>query len=384
HHQLRPGRVRGGAGVRDGVVLGRVPAPVRGGRGSHSAPVDAAAGAVREGGAGEPAAPDGRAAARHRHHRVEPVHPVLAAAVLDTARSAVPAHLLAQPDPGRRGGLLGGRGDERPLREHRDPGPPALHLPDEAGLGHAGGGPEPDAGVGAGHQRVAAGGHHLHAERGVDGRGRDPDRARLPREVRHRDRARPQGLLRGVHRRFQPDPGRPARRPARGRGRDLRGRLHLELLPRRVRPDHPHRRAPLEARGDLGREGGVVVVTARRLGLLAVVAICALLPLGLEQYKLYVASLTLVYVILAIRLNLTLGYAGQISLAHAAFMAFGSYAVAILGQRGVPFEVGLVVGAVAAFGSGLVVGFPALKVKHHYLAMVTVGFNIILFLVIRN
>jgi branched-chain amino acid transport system permease protein len=128
----------------------------------------------------------------------------------------------------------------------------------------------------------------------------------------------------------------------------------------------------------------MVVVSGRRLGLLAALAAGALLPAALEQYKLYVASLTLVYLTLAIGLNLTLGYAGQISLAHAAFMAFGSYAVAILGQHGVPFEVGLVIGAVVAFGWGLVVGFPALKVKHHYLAMVTLGFNIIVFLVIRN
>ncbi|MGH7266293.1 MAG: branched-chain amino acid ABC transporter permease [Candidatus Rokuibacteriota bacterium] len=110
----------------------------------------------------------------------------------------------------------------------------------------------------------------------------------------------------------------------------------------------------------------------------------ALLPLAFEQYKLYVASLTLVYLILAIGLNLTLGYAGQISLAHAAFMALGSYAVAILVPRGLPFELGVVVGAALGFVWGLVVGFPALKVKHHYLAMVTVGFNIIVFLVLRN
>jgi branched-chain amino acid transport system permease protein len=121
-----------------------------------------------------------------------------------------------------------------------------------------------------------------------------------------------------------------------------------------------------------------------RVAPLAAVAIAALIPLALEQYKLYVASLTLVYLILAIGLNLTLGYAGQISLAHAAFMSFGSYAVAILGQRGWPFEVGLVVGAALGFGWGLIVGFPALKVKHHYLAMVTLGFNIIVFLVLRN
>ena len=122
----------------------------------------------------------------------------------------------------------------------------------------------------------------------------------------------------------------------------------------------------------------------RRLLAAGALGLCALAPLAFEQYKLYVASLTLVYLILAIGLNLTLGYAGQISLAHAAFMAFGSYAVGILGQHGLPFELGLVVGTVLAFVSGLVVGFPALKVKHHYLAMVTLGFNVIVFLVLRN
>jgi branched-chain amino acid transport system permease protein len=127
-----------------------------------------------------------------------------------------------------------------------------------------------------------------------------------------------------------------------------------------------------------------VVVVTRRLLPLGALGLGALLPLAFEQYKLYVASLTLVYLILAIGLNLTLGYAGQISLAHAAFMAFGSYAVAILGPRGLPFELGLALGAALGFGWGLVVGFPALKVKHHYLAMVTLGFTIIVFLVLRN
>src|SRR5207245_8560998 len=112
----------------------------------------------------------------------------------------------------------------------------------------------------------------------------------------------------------------------------------------RVRAADSPRGASLEARGPLGREGRVGVVIRRFLPL-GVLVFCALLPLAFEQYKLYVASLTLVYLILAIGLNLTLGYAGQISLAHAAFMALGSYAVAILGQRGLPFEVGLAVGA---------------------------------------
>ena len=122
----------------------------------------------------------------------------------------------------------------------------------------------------------------------------------------------------------------------------------------------------------------------RRLLPVGLLVLLALLPLGFEQYKLYVASLTLVYLVMAIGLNLTLGYAGQISLAHGAFMAFGAYAVAILGQRGLPFELGLGLGAALGFGWGLLVGFPALKVKHHFLAMVTLGFNIMVFLVLRN
>ena len=122
----------------------------------------------------------------------------------------------------------------------------------------------------------------------------------------------------------------------------------------------------------------------RRLLPVGVLALLALLPLGFEQYKLYVASLTLVYLVMAIGLNLTLGYAGQISLAHGAFMAFGAYAVAIPGQRGLPFELGVALGAALGFGWGLLVGFPALKVKHHFLAMVTLGFNIMVFLALRN
>lgn len=116
------------------------------------------------------------------------------------------------------------------------------------------------------------------------------------------------------------------------------------------------------------------------------VVLCALLilPLGLEQYKLFVGSLVMVYVIAAIGLNLTLVYAGQISLAHAAILAFGAYAVAILQPWGVPFELCLLIGATISFVFRLLIGFPALRIKHHFLAMVTTGFTIIVFLCLRN
>jgi branched-chain amino acid transport system permease protein len=122
----------------------------------------------------------------------------------------------------------------------------------------------------------------------------------------------------------------------------------------------------------------------RRFVPLAVLCVLLVLPLGLEQYKLFVGSLVLVYIIAAIGLNLTLGYAGQISLAHAAFLAFGAYAVALLQPLGIPFELCLLIGAAVAFVFGLLIGFPALRVKHHYLAMVTIGFTIIVFLCLRN
>ena len=110
----------------------------------------------------------------------------------------------------------------------------------------------------------------------------------------------------------------------------------------------------------------------------------ACLPLAFPDYPLYVASLTLIYALAAIGLNLTLGYAGQTSLAHGAFMGIGAYTLTLLAARGLPFFLGLATGGMLAFACGLLLGYPALKVKHHYLAMVTMGFNIIIFLVVRN
>jgi branched-chain amino acid transport system permease protein len=108
------------------------------------------------------------------------------------------------------------------------------------------------------------------------------------------------------------------------------------------------------------------------------------LPLLLPDYPLYVATLTLVYSLAALGLNLTLGYAGQVSLAQGAFIGIGAYGVALLTARGAPFLLALAAGGILAFACGLLLGYPALKVKHHYLAMVTMGFNIIAFLLMRN
>ncbi|HWD16768.1 MAG TPA: branched-chain amino acid ABC transporter permease [Casimicrobiaceae bacterium] len=125
--------------------------------------------------------------------------------------------------------------------------------------------------------------------------------------------------------------------------------------------------------------------TRVRLALLAVVAIAfAALPLGLKSYGTYLCSLFCVYLMATFGLNLTVGYAGQMSLGQAAFLGIGAYIAAIGMKAGLPFFVMLPIAALACFAIGLALGFPALRVQHHYLAFATLGFNVLVFLVLRN
>ena len=72
------------------------------------------------------------------------------------------------------------------------------------------------------------------------------------------------------------------------------------------------------------------------------------------------------------------------SLGQAAFLGIGAYQAAILLKLGWPFFAVVGIAAVACFVVGLVLGFPALRVQHHYLAFATLGFNVLVFLAMRN
>ena len=125
----------------------------------------------------------------------------------------------------------------------------------------------------------------------------------------------------------------------------------------------------------------------KRLPLLAGLALCAvllLLPPLLKNYGLYLLSYWLVFVIATMGLNLTIGYAGQKSLGHAAFFGIGAYTVAILMQAGFSFWIGLPLAMLGCFVIGLALGFPALRVQTIYLAFATLGFNTAIWLVMRN
>jgi branched-chain amino acid transport system permease protein len=118
---------------------------------------------------------------------------------------------------------------------------------------------------------------------------------------------------------------------------------------------------------------------------LAIVVIAfAILPVFLKSYGVYLCTLFCVYLMATFGLNLTVGYAGQMSLGQAAFLGIGAYIAAIGMKAGLPFYVMLPVAAVVCFAIGLTLGFPALRVQHHYLAFATLGFNVLAFLVMRN
>jgi branched-chain amino acid transport system permease protein len=120
--------------------------------------------------------------------------------------------------------------------------------------------------------------------------------------------------------------------------------------------------------------------------ILVLVAVAALVvaPLGQGNYIIYVLTSWLVMSIAAMGLNLTLGYAGQVSLAQAAFMGIGAYTSALLTMSGVHWIIAAPVAMIVCFLVGLVLGYPALRVQHHFLAFVTLAFNTLVFLVLRN
>jgi branched-chain amino acid transport system permease protein len=108
------------------------------------------------------------------------------------------------------------------------------------------------------------------------------------------------------------------------------------------------------------------------------------LPFYLMPYGIYLISMWAVLTIAAIGLNLTIGYAGQVSLAQGAFVGIGAYTVALMTQAGIPYPLAFVAAGVLCFAIGWLLGYPALRVQHHYLAFVTLAFTTLVFLFLRN
>ena len=117
---------------------------------------------------------------------------------------------------------------------------------------------------------------------------------------------------------------------------------------------------------------------------LLLLGVFGLVPGFLKNHGIHIFTTWLVFTIATMGLNLTVGYAGQKSLGHAAFFGIGAYTVAIMLKAGLSFWLALPSAALICFFTGLALGFPALRVQTIYLAFATLGFNTAIWLVMRN
>jgi branched-chain amino acid transport system permease protein len=110
-------------------------------------------------------------------------------------------------------------------------------------------------------------------------------------------------------------------------------------------------------------------------GILVLLALGFLLPLALPEYYLYLGNTLMMYAILALGLDLLLGWSGQFAFAHIAFFGIGIYASALLQMRlGVPFIAGVPIAAGLAGLVGLLIAIPATRLRTVYLALATYAF----------
>lgn len=113
----------------------------------------------------------------------------------------------------------------------------------------------------------------------------------------------------------------------------------------------------------------------QRLAALAILAAVLLaLPVALNNYTQFVVNTMLVYSLVALGFNVIIGYLGQLAFASAAFFGVGAYATGLaMARLGLPFPIAIVAGAAAGALIGALVGLPALRVRGHYLAIITLA-----------
>jgi branched-chain amino acid transport system permease protein len=122
------------------------------------------------------------------------------------------------------------------------------------------------------------------------------------------------------------------------------------------------------------------------LSLLILAGVILALPLGLgNSYYLNVLVFVGIYSLITIGLSLLMGYAGQISLGQAAFFGLGAYTSGVLSAKfGISPWLALLAAIFVTGGIAFLIGAPALKLKGHYLAMATLAFGYIVFIVFNQ
>lgn len=142
---------------------------------------------------------------------------------------------------------------------------------------------------------------------------------------------------------------------------------------------------PLPAGTGAAMRGLINTAFVRRGAPLALLAVCVIMPFVSSLYQTNIMISALLYVMLALGLNIVVGLAGQLVLGYVAFYAVGAYTYGILNQFfGLGFWVCLPLGGLVAVLFGLGLGFPVLRLRGDYLAIVTLGFGEIVRLSLQN
>lgn len=137
-------------------------------------------------------------------------------------------------------------------------------------------------------------------------------------------------------------------------------------------------------RASYAHDEALLTTPVQRSWMIGFVLLVLLFPWIGGSYLTYLACLTGIHVIAAMGLNIVTGYAGQISLGHAAFMGVGCYTVAALARMDVPFYLALPAGGLLSALAGIVVGIPSLRIKGLYLAVATLAAQFILMFIFRE
>jgi branched-chain amino acid transport system permease protein len=123
----------------------------------------------------------------------------------------------------------------------------------------------------------------------------------------------------------------------------------------------------------------------RAIVIVVVLAAMVFAPMLFGPYATVILTNALLYVVLALGLNIVVGYAGLLDLGYAAFFAVGAYTIGIVSHVfGLNFWLALPVAVLAAMVAGVVIGAPTLRLRSDYLAIVTLGFGEIVRLSARN
>ncbi len=141
---------------------------------------------------------------------------------------------------------------------------------------------------------------------------------------------------------------------------------------------------PSDAPPVMDRVAAYVSRSSKVFGPIALLVMIALPIIWPSRYAIDVLTLVFTYIMLGWGLNIVVGLAGLLDLGFVAFFAVGAYSYALLGTQGWSFWACLPVAGILSAMSGLLLGFPVLRLRGDYFAIVTLGFGEIIRIVLIN